>query len=156
MTMKFFTREWTHGELDDATAERIAERYADHLAELWDRLPSTVRQFVDEVNLHDGLIQLVAFDPGEKELALTVRAGDEQEGYFDVTLRYFDVAIAPADLDVLNAAQSDPEREMLYDELDADGPGRFVHRILFSPDGEVEITFETLRSVRTNVPTRKK
>jgi len=146
--MRFFTREWSEGALDDPAAERIAEQYADHLAELWDLLPSTVRHFVDEVDLHDGLTRRVQFDDGTRELVVEFRTGDEQDGFFDVALRYVDAEISAADLERLRTTQSNPDREILSDELDTAGPARFAHRVLFAADGEIEVTFETLRAVK--------
>ncbi len=142
--MKFFTRAWTEGELDDATAERIPELYREHLAAILDALPVAARRLATELNLHDALIRAVVLDRPAEKLVLALRCGDLGSGYFDIDLEYGNVEITPDFVSTLRELADHPDAEVLYDEVDlSEGPA-ILHRLLFAPHGEIELRFREL------------
>ena len=152
--MKFFTRSWCDGDMSDADAEGVQQRYQDHLARIVPRLSDPVRRLATEVNVHDGLIRRIQFDPSSKTLCLELRCGDLQVGYFDLDLVYGEATLTPDDLDRLDRLASDAEAEALYDEVDILGDA-YSHRILFWPSLEVEIEFRALTLQVTPRPNRE-
>src|SRR5262249_5892200 len=147
--MKFFTRAWCDGEMSDEEADRVPELYAAHLRAIRSRLPFRVRRFVDDVNLHDGLIREVVLSDADHTLRITIRAGDQQVGYYDAELVYHDVETEPATVAVLDRARGSDSYELLYDEFDASEADRLVHRFIFQPEGEAAIAFRDLSWQRT-------
>ena len=147
--MRFFTREWCRGDLEDEDAERIPELYAEHLRALRDRLPPRVLRFSEEINLHDGLVRDLSLDEKAGTLRVRIRAGDQQVGYYDVDLLYLGVVLDPRTVPILEKVRRDARYELLYDELDADESPQVVHRLIFSPEDEVEIRFRDLSWRRT-------
>jgi hypothetical protein len=57
--MKYFTREWLTGGLDDAEFEAAIPAYEAHLDRVSPTLPGTVETLARGVNVHDGLIRWV-------------------------------------------------------------------------------------------------
>ena len=48
-------------------------------------------------------------------------------------------------MDVLRTRARDRETELLYDEVDVEQDGTYVHRLLFWPEGEISIAFKHLK-----------
>ena len=118
----------------DAAWTRAEEAYFGRLAEILERLPRHVRQFVDEECLHDaemlGLvappIESVAW--GRRDARLLVRQDDRL-----VTLEYLGLAESPKFEPACYPKQNAKFQPLwLYDELDVTESGLFVHRVFFS------------------------
>lgn len=112
------------------------------------QLRDGAERLVRRVNLHDGQIQSFEYRPGG---APVVRAlvGDLQVGYEFVELSVVDaeLRLGPgATIDSLRL--KDAETEILYDEVDIEADGRFVHRVLLWPQGEYEVVFTALSERR--------
>jgi hypothetical protein len=142
-TMKFLTRDWVNGELSDAEAESLPGRYQQYLAGLLPGLPGSVRQLATELNLHDGLIRSVRLNRISSGVLLALTCGDAQTGYFDLEIHYSSAELAPPDVATLRTVTENADTEILYDEIDV-SDGRYIHRLLFSPEGEIEIRFQSL------------
>ena len=142
--MRFFTQEWQRGDLSDAEAEAVYPAYQQHLDTLVPKLPATIRVLAWGINLHDGLIRQVRMNRPAATIAIELRCGDLQVGYFDLDLTYGDVDFAASDLDDLSGAARDVEASALYDEIDRGTGACWVHRISFSPEREIAICFEAL------------
>jgi len=143
--MKYFTRDWALGEMSERDSAVRRDAYWRHIDSLVAQLPATVRRLAKHVNLHDGLVRRALVDRRAGSLALELRCGDLQVGYSDTDLVYSGVDFSSVDLALLEKRAGDPETELLYDEVDLDDAGRFVHRISFEPHGEVDIRFSALR-----------
>jgi hypothetical protein len=152
--MRFFTRDWANGALPDDDADRVPELYAQHIAALRDRLPARVREFVAQVNLHDGLVRDLALDEQARTLHLRIRAGDQQVGYYDADLLYMDVTVNSHTVGILHKMRRDRRYELLCDELDIDERGHVLHRLMFWPEDEVTIEFRELSWRRIPRPER--
>jgi hypothetical protein len=142
--MKWFTAEsrYTDDEVDwgkrVAEYERHLEHLAPHLRDGAEQLPT--------INVHDARIQHWEYDPGQ-HLRLVLRIGDLQRGYERVTLEYMDAdAVGSAEPDTDTRALAEAGIEVLYDEIDRADDGRYEHRLLLWPDGELAIRFSSLRT----------
>ncbi len=142
--MKFFTREWLTGELNDKEYEKVVPAYNRHLAKIMPRLTPNLHNFVKMVNLHDGLIRLVMFDYKQLIFGLYLRCGDLQIGYYDLDIRYKDIQLNQAVVDAFSKAVQNIKTEILYNELDVADTNNFVHRMIFDPHYEVSIVFRDL------------
>lgn len=149
--MKYFTRQWANGDVSDAEVQGAQDAYQRHVETLLPKLPAVVQQLAKNINLHDGLIRRVHHDRSAGTLKVALRGGDLQVGYFDIDLEYADLTMGSADVLRLRELACNPEAEVLYDEIDISPDGAYVHRILFWPDGEVEVVF---RSLSTHVMPR--
>src|SRR5262245_48358420 len=96
--MKFLTREWHSGILNDNEYEDRYAMYQEHLVTMRQRLPETFHSFLDDFGLHDGLIQQIIVDYKTAEILILLRCGDMQEGYFDAELSYQGVNFRLTDL----------------------------------------------------------
>jgi len=68
--MRYFTRGWANGELSDEEAERVEDAYRARLSAIVPRLPTALRRLVEDVCLHDGVMESVRWAPVEKRLQL--------------------------------------------------------------------------------------
>ena len=139
--MRFFPRGFRSGELlEDVDPRQRHADYLQYLGNLTPQLPSDALDLSRTVNLHDGLLRRYQVDQAARTIDLRFRAGDQQVGYFDLDVHYLDAAVDPPSDKVLRRALGAPRYELLDDEFDA-AAARWVHRLLFSPDGEPAITF---------------
>jgi hypothetical protein len=143
--VKFFTPEWTRGDVSDEESDAIVERYAAHLAVLAPTLPPALQALAYDPALHDAIFGEGTVDHRRRRLVLAVRCGDQQMGYEDREMVYDGVDLSRLDQGALAAAVADPKTELLYDEIDRGEAGAFVHRILFWPTRVIEIVFEEFR-----------
>lgn len=152
--MRFFTRAWCTGGLSEEAWERAPKEYASHLEQLMSTLPVKVQAFAREVNLHDGLFREVVIDRFKSEVTLRLRCGDLQVGYFDLDVTYQGADLDSIDLAALRAAAEAPGTEILHDELDVHPSGRVIHSIIFSPEHEVSMTFDSMHYTQVARPSR--
>jgi hypothetical protein len=134
--MKFFTRAWCTGQLAEATADARLKVYWKHVDTLAARLPATVYALGRGVNIHDGRFRAVQVVRPKRRIEMVLRCGDNQVGYFDLTLGYDSVDFVRTDTRALSRIVEDPECEILYDEIDVTGRGdaqRCVHRVICWP-----------------------
>lgn len=141
--MRFFTRAMLSGELADAEVDSRSKAYQQRIDSLMDALPKDIAELT-RINLHDGLIRRVTVDNEAHLLSLVLRCGDLQVGYFDVDLHYSGITLTTQQLQVLSRRAHDRHTEILADEIDMAADGRFVHRLIFWPYDELEITFAGL------------
>jgi len=139
--VRFFSRGFRTGQLlDDVDPRQQHADYLQYLGNLTPPLPSDVSDLSRTVNLHDGLLRQYQLDQTARTIDLRFRAGDQQVGYFDLDVHYIDTAVDPGSDAVLRRALGERHYELLDDEFDAAGAS-WVHRFLFSPDGEAAIMF---------------
>src|SRR5262249_36247260 len=136
--MKFFTRPWVNGEMDDEQAAALPEAYRHYLTAL--DLPTPIVA-LSKVNPHDAYLVALEHDPEHSQLTLRLRCGDLQRGYSDVTLAFSQVTVDRAALDTPRRAVRPASVEVLYDEVDRSGEC-FEYRLLLYPDGEVGLQFQ--------------
>jgi hypothetical protein len=82
--LKFFTRNW----YESSQNVIASKKYAQHLNTIRAQLPPDLVQLSERLPLHDGLFCKALWNPVESMLSLQLRCGDQQVGYFDVTLMY--------------------------------------------------------------------
>ena len=145
--MRFFTRAVVSGDLNDAEVERISACYQQHIGDIAGSASPEIAELA-QTNLHDGLIRRVVVQPDADELVLSLRCGDLQVGYFDIDILYLGVSIDAQQLEVLTRRVHDRRTEILAGEIDRLPDGRFVHRLIFWPDDELEMVFSSLNITR--------
>ena len=146
--MKYLTREWYDGGHDDD--EYFA--YRRHLTGISEQLSAPVLALALS-DLHDARFLDVAHDTEVRELALRLRIGFKRIGYADMHLRYAGVDLSANDGDP-EALLADQDTEVIYHEVDLRDDGRFEHRLLLSPRGELAIAFESLGIYQAGVEHR--
>jgi hypothetical protein len=137
--MRFFTREWALGAVEEGEALNAVESYEAHLLRIAHALPEHLRELTERVSLHDGLVQK-AVSRRDGVFDLLIRAGDLQCGYFDAVLHYRDVSSVAGDPSP-SVLLAGGDFEILYDEIDLASNGEVEHRLLLSPDGELLVRF---------------
>jgi hypothetical protein len=146
--MRFFTRAWCTGELSDDECEQVVSAYWRHVAEIAPRLPADARLLAEQLSLHDGLFRRLIVNQTAQTCRMELRCGDLQVGYFDLDIEYRDASFMALDVDNAATIVDGEHSEILYDEVDIIGNGRFVHRLLCWPQGELWIAFADLAVVR--------
>lgn len=144
--MKYFSRKWAL-EMEDDEQKDIRDDYWQHIASLTPSLPLAIKK-LSRLRLHDGLIRWVIFMKGKKQLQISLLCGDVQNGYFDLDLIYSGIQIKYFNINEFAKLSRDRRTQLLYDEIDIYRK-RYIHRILFYPDGEIEIRFEKLHIKKT-------
>jgi hypothetical protein len=155
--MEYFTEEATCWDAPPEVFKTACEAYRTHLAALLPHLRPEVRTLA-ETNLHDGLLRQIVWDRRTATVTLRLRCGCTQDsqgrpvGYFDLDVHYRRAVLTPAQVEALQEAAADRETEVLYDELDREPDGVFVHRLQCVAEGgyrELTIRFHELELVRT-------
>lgn len=142
--MKYFTREWCHGNVSEEESDRIVESYWSHIDRISERLPDKLVVLAKEVSLHDGLIRRIYLDSSSKHLELDLVCGDLQVGYFDLELKYEGLEIEDYFPTLLDAIFKHTKIEVCHDEVDIDNSNRIVHRTIFYPEYEIELVTDSL------------
>jgi hypothetical protein len=152
--MRWFTREWAWGGLDDARYTQAMADHREHRAEVLPRLPPAFAILLGEPDasghrhtLHDARVVSWAVDlPRRFELQLICwgpAAADEPEG---LEIVYGEgVELIGPDEQTLAAWFSNPETTFVYEEADALPDRRFEHRHLLEPDGEFGVRFGDIK-----------
>jgi hypothetical protein len=150
--LKYLTRQWQDGELDDDAFDRAFDEYKARLDSIRGKLPRALLQLTEEIGVGDGIIHVARFHPPARMLELWICTGDLQKGYSLVHVRYsevFSVEGAPT-------ADAAIERsdEIILDEVDIDTDGTLIHRLLLSPHGELWLQFGDVTFERIALPCR--
>ncbi|MBI5362462.1 MAG: hypothetical protein HZA53_04730 [Planctomycetes bacterium] len=137
--MKYFTRGWVNGELDDDASEAVVVAYRRRLEAIMPSLPESVRRLAREVSLHDALVEQVRWRPHDRTLTLVfvVTCGPGAPGTARVV--YEGALLGERRLDALRSVARDRDAVLLYDEVDLGEDGGLVHRLLFWPREEVTV-----------------
>jgi hypothetical protein len=145
--MKFLTRDWYDAGHDDDTYFA----YRRYLTSISAHLDAPVLALALS-DLHDARFLDIANDPQSRTFGVRLRIGFKRIGYADLHLRYegVDLSAVGGDLDALLA---DPMTEVIYHEVDIDA-GRFEHRLLLSPRGELVLAFDRLEIAQQGVEHR--
>lgn len=145
--MEFFDRELPRAEEPFRRAE-----YRLHVEELG--LPRRLRELARR-NLRDSRLRRIVVDRRTRQVILFLRHGPdasgngahngrgpgEGEGFRDLEILYHRVDLDRLDAGLLETRAADPDTAILADEMDRGEDGLFVHRLLFHPDGEIELSF---------------
>jgi hypothetical protein len=138
---------------DPAVAEAAAakwqlhtESYHKRLKEIQYSLPSSVRQFMRSVTLHDAYLVNIARASHRPQLFLSLQLPDTH-GQAGVQLRY--VLVKPFKVR-FHEANASPDAELfaLYDEFDALQNGTLTHSILMTAGVEIIVPFSHLSIVQ--------
>ena len=147
--MEFFDREVPR---DEESSRRRAYRL--HVEELG--LPQRLRDLAGR-DLRDSRLRRIVVDRRTRQVILFLRGGSGEadngagkghggngergEELRDLEILYHRVDLDRLDAELLEMRAADPETAILAGEMDRDEDGLFVHRLLFHPEGEVELTF---------------
>jgi hypothetical protein len=152
--MHFLTRDWHAGDMSDERADELSEAYRAHLAAVLPRLPERFRAFTEAVSVHDALVRAIRLDRAAGTLELELRAGDQQVGYFDLSIRYLGVRAERLDSNSLAAIAQDRESEALYVEADQIAPAEYEHRWLWWPYQDLDVRFSEVEYATAPRPDR--
>ena len=87
--MKYFTKDWCFGKLDDKEYENVERNYQKYIENIYEDLPATLKILIKNINLHDGIIKKGTFLKKENLFELEGIFGDLNFGYFGLTLKYY-------------------------------------------------------------------
>lgn len=135
--MRFLSREWVEGQLDDFSRDLYYGVYLRHVSELGPDLPDQARRLATTqpgLLLMGAQLASAALSPGGDVLRLTVESGAKLE------LEYTLANPGSVDLAALQAASA-----TLTEEFDYGPQGTFIHRLLLYPQGECEVIFSDLK-----------
>jgi len=146
--MEFFDRELPQTEEPSRRA-----KYRRHVEGLG--LPRRLRELACR-NLRDSRLRRIVVDRRTRQVILFLRHGSnasgngaqngrgpgEGEGLRDLEILYHRVDLDRLDAELLETRAVDPDTAILADEMDRGQDGLFVHRLLFHPDGELELSFQ--------------
>lgn len=146
--MKYLTRDWYDGGHDDD----VYFAYRRYLTGISERLTAPLLALALS-DLHDARFLDVEHDAEARVLTLRLRTGFRRIGYADLHLRYEDAELLATDGDPA-ALLAAPQTEVIYHEVDVRDDGRFEHRLLLSPRGQLTIAFNHLRIFQKGVEHR--
>lgn len=149
-TVRYFTKYWQDGASDDDAVRATAEAYWRHVHSLG--LPASVMMLAD-LNPHDAYVLHVEHQPEHGRLALRLRCGDLQIGYFDADITFEGVEMSSKAEEVLRESRRPADVELLYDEVDR-AADCFEYRLSFSHGSELCMRFRDVRVRRRNVECR--
>ena len=147
--MRYFTRGWAEWELPEEAMDAVRNAYWKYIENLLPTMPPAVARLT-KTRLHDAEISRVVLDHPLKTLTLVLVVSGSRS-FFEVTLTYQGVEMGGRYLEAFKAIARDRETCILYDEIDVDADGEWVHRLLFSPDGEMNIWFRKLTLKKTKM-----
>ena len=136
--MKHLTREWYDAGHDDD----VYFAYRRYLTSISEGLSAPVLALALS-DLHDARFLDIDHDAGSQVLRLRLRIGFRRIGYADLHLHFGGVDLSALDGNPA-ALLADPQTEVIYHEVDLRGDGRFEHRLLLWPRGELVIAFDSL------------
>jgi hypothetical protein len=139
--MKWFTRDWHTGQLSDEVYDTAFADYQSHRQALADVAPEGVRQLLN-ISLDDSQVQEWSVDLDV--VAMRLLTGDLQCGYQFVSLTYQGAELIGATVDDLHNWSITTGGEVLSDEVEQAGPDRYEHRLLFHPQGEFGVRFDSV------------
>jgi hypothetical protein len=142
--MKWFTRELHTGHLSDDEYDGALTDYQVHRDALAGAAPEGVRQLL-KTSLDDAQVQEWSVDL--QVVVVRLLAGDLQRGYQFVSLTYRGAELIGATVDDLRSWSLNTEGELLSDEVELSGAGRYEHRLLFDPLGEFAVRFDSVEVV---------
>lgn len=151
--MKYFTKEWCLGILNEKKINSIANEYNEYIDKIYYKLPVTLKLLAKNVSLHDGIVKSVLFDKKNNILEIYGIFGDLQFGYFNLGLRYFNV-------DAINISKVheiflNKNIEILNDEIEILSEEKFSHRFIFQTKQEFEILFTDIEITVTNASSKE-
>jgi hypothetical protein len=144
MSVKWFSNDW-RGRMSCAQQDAVEREYAAHVAALRELGDSSIVALLN-LYLHDGQVHSTRLVDDRFEWRILV--GDLQAGYEFVTIVYrgAEVLLGPDELGLDRL--TDPDVEVLYDEVEPLADGSVMHRILLWPEGELWIRFRTASATR--------
>jgi len=132
--MKYFTREYVMGELDDPEFEDRLVQYVRYRSTIWSRLPRDVQRAVNEVKFHDA--KIIILDERESEKVVELRLatqGIEDPHAVCVDLVYKNAEIVNVGSMTAAEIARRESTELLYYELDV-LDGQVEQRFIVAPD----------------------
>jgi hypothetical protein len=148
--MKYFTRGWHSGEYDEETCDQMRAAYWDRIKFLRPSMPGSVKKLATATRLHDALIDRILWDARKRKLKieLVLVRDINRSGGLGAVLLYKGVQISDQQIGQLAERARDRRTVILYDEIDLEENGNWVHRLLFWPVGEISIWFSSLKLSR--------
>jgi hypothetical protein len=138
--MEYFTYQWWMGLQEGVYEDRHAP-YAEHVRRIKDQVPVDLLEL--QFKLHDALITSMFCNAEDRQLTLCLD-GDNEGELLQMRLTYLglkSLSITPYLEPGMNVAHG--LGRVGYDEVDVDGAGGLIHRLLFETGVEAEIRFET-------------
>jgi hypothetical protein len=163
--MKFFTvdvyNSWYSTYKDGSTLEAASHDYDEYLESLKGILTDRLLTLARLPGVDDGLVVEVKHDQNQRTIALTLRCGHVQMGYYDLVLQYEGAKISAHDEQTLAQIARTTRDEVRHQsdlyrhELDLTAAGSIEHRLLFHPGVWFAIRCRALRWDKVDRPDQK-
>ncbi len=140
--MKYFTKDWCFGDLDDDKIQEVKKNYWEYIDHIKDSLPFPLKLLATNINLHDGIIDKVSYFSEKKSLKIEGIFGDLENGYFKLEVKYLN--ISEPKIRVLKTIFEQQTIEVISDEIELVSPRLFSHRFLLSTKKKIEIRFSDI------------
>jgi len=140
--MKYFTKEWCWGDLDNTELDSISEKYDSYINSVYLQLPFSLKLLTKSIPLHDGIVKKIRLSSRGRDLNLMGTFGDLEVGYFNLEIGYKNVV----EFDHTFASNTFNKKtiEIIRDEieiLNRISQPIFIHKFIFSNKTEFEIKF---------------
>jgi hypothetical protein len=152
---------------DDSAWDRMITDYYAHVTAIAPRLPADLARLAlePELNLHDARFERVEIDPDTSMVTIVVSAGHLQVGYRRLSMVFRGAQVVPDNLQRLGyavRAEFKPSHwsryrtvtEILAQEVDLVGDGRFTLRLRLWPFHEFAVEFDEFSLTEEGVPER--
>jgi len=119
--MRFFTRDWFSGELDDDAYERVIADYRRHLRRVSPFLPPGARELAGSVPrfaVHDSYFESVTVDELDRTVHLELINCPDPEGWGTLVADFSDAGLLEPGREDLVELASDPRSMILHPEID--------------------------------------
>jgi hypothetical protein len=141
--MRFFPPETSFAKANPLEYDAARAAYQRHVDLVAPKLPPSLLSLArGSLNLQEASVRRCTFEEAKDQvrLLLTLHAGAAEQV---VELVYEGVDPEALDVETLTAFATEPQSEVLYDEVDVLDNGAYAHRILFSPGPgrELELRF---------------
>lgn len=143
--MKYFTKEWCFGEIDDCKIEALSKSYKKYINNIYEKLPFVLKLLSRNINLHDGRLMKAIFNHEENSLLLEAVCGDLQSKYYFLEIKYY--GIYNLKDKVLMSIFKNQEIEILSDEIEFFSDEYFSHKMFFSSMKDIDIRFKDLQII---------
>ena len=80
--MKYFTKEWCFGDLDEKEINNIVKKYKAYIKSEYSKFPFVLKVLSSNINLHDGIVRNIIFDQNNNFVRTSEIFGDLEVGYF--------------------------------------------------------------------------
>lgn len=154
--MKYFTKNWCWGDLDEKQVEEISLNYDKYIKKIYPLLPFSLKLIARNISFHDGILKGITISPSKKALTLEGIFGDLDWGYFDLRIDY--KVVTEFSTENIKDKLGDQHLEIIRDELELvkkENEPTYIHSFIFSNKIEFQIEFYDCALAISNADQKK-